>query len=138
VELIHYSGSSLDPSEVFIRAGMTSVRDAATRGKGRILANFRDIPGICRQTAEDVVVKLKGMGLGGLLAMGNTSEAVCEIPVEPNRIGIILLGGLNPVAAADEAGFHAENHAMSTIVEYGELVKFGGFDNGERQNYTLP
>jgi len=124
VELIHYAGSSVDPSEVFIRARMTSVREAATNGSGKILANFREIPALCRPIAEGVVAKLKEAGLGGLLLMGNTSEPVCEIPVELNRIGVILLGGLNPVAAAEEAGIEAENHAMSTVMEYQNLIKF--------------
>ena len=123
VELIHYTGSSLDPSEVFIRARMTSVREVARRGNGRILANFREIPALCRGIAEEVVTKLREAGLGGLLLMGATSEPVCEIPVELNRIGMILLGGLNPVAAAEEAGIAAENHAMSTVMEYQDLVK---------------
>jgi len=124
VELIHYAGSSLDPSEVFIRARMTSVREVAANGNGKILANFREIPALCRPTAEEVVAKLKEAGLGGLLVMGNTSEPVCEIPVELNRVGVILLGGLNPVAAAEEAGIEAENHAMSTVIEYQSLIKF--------------
>jgi repressor of nif and glnA expression len=55
--------------------------------------------------------------------MGNASEPVCEIPVELNRIGIVLLGGLNPVAAAEEAGFEAESHAMSTVIDYQSLKK---------------
>jgi repressor of nif and glnA expression len=125
VELIHYAGSSLDPSEVFIRARMTSVREVVTSGNGKILANFREIPAFCRPVAEGVIAELKEAGLGGLLLMGNTSEAVCEIPVELNKVGVILLGGLNPVAAAEEAGIEAENHAMSTIMEYRKLIKFG-------------
>ncbi len=123
MELIHYAGSSLGPSEVFIRAKMVSVREAATSGSGKILANFREIPALCRPIAEEVVAKLKEVGLGGLLLMGNTSEPVCEIPVELNRVGMILLGGLNPVAAAEEAGIEAENHAMSTVIEYQNLIK---------------
>jgi repressor of nif and glnA expression len=59
-----------------------------------------------------------------MLVMGNTSELVCEIPVEPNRIGMILLGGLNPVAAAEEAGIEAEHHAMSTAMEHQDLTRF--------------
>jgi repressor of nif and glnA expression len=124
VELINYAGSSLDPSEVFIRARMTSVGEAAKRGEGKILANFREIPALCRGIAEKVVAGLKEAGLAGLLVMGNTSEPVCEIPVELNRIGMILLGGMNPVAAAEEAGVEAENHGMSTVMEYRDLTKF--------------
>jgi len=124
VELIHYAGSSLDPSEVFIRAKMTAVSEAARDGNGKLLANFREIPAVCRGIAEEVVAKLKEAGLGGLLVMGGTSEPVCEVPVELNRIGMILLGGLNPVAAAEEVGIEAENRAMSTIMEYRDLTNF--------------
>ena len=124
VELINYTGSSLDPSEVFIRAGMTSVGKTATTGNGEILANFREIPALCRPMAEEVLTGLKDAGLGGLLMMGNTSEPVCQIPVELNRVGIILLGGLNPVAAAEEAGVAAENLAMSSVIDYRSLIKF--------------
>jgi len=124
VELIHYAGSSLDPSEVFITAKMTSVAEAARSGGGKILANFREIPALCRPIAEEVITKLGKAGMNGVLVMGNISEPVCEIPLELNRIGVVLLGGLNPVAAAREAGIEAENHAMSTVIEYRELVKF--------------
>jgi len=124
VELIHYSGSSLDPSEVFISARMTSVREVIASGNGKILANFREIPAICLPTTEEVIANLKDAGLGGLLLMGNISEAVCETSVELNRVGMVLLGGLNPVAAAEEAGVRAENRAMGTLIDYQELTKF--------------
>ena len=124
VELIYYSGCSLDPAEVFIMARMTSVREAVERGEGMILANLREIPAICRTITEEVITKLREAGLGGLLLMGNTSETVCEVPVELNKIGVVLIGGLNPVAAAVEAGIEAENYAMSTVMEYQDLVKF--------------
>ncbi len=124
VELIHYAGSSMDPSEVFIRAKMTSVRNVARTGNGKILANFREVPAVCRSLVEQVIAKLKTVGLGGLLVVGKVTEPVCEIPVEVNKIGMVLLGGLNPVAAAEEAGLEAENHAMSTVIEYGQLVSF--------------
>jgi hypothetical protein len=79
---------------------------------------------LCRTIAKEVVNTLEEAGLGGVLIMGNTSEPVCEVPVELNRVGIVLLGGLNPVAAAQEAGIEAENNAMSTVMEYKSLIKF--------------
>ena len=124
IELIQYSGCTLDPSEIFIRAKMTSVLEVAREGEGKILATYREIPAICKPIVEKTVAELKEAGLGGLLIMGGTSEAVCEIPVELNRIGIILVNGLNPVAAAVEAGVEVENHGMSTLMEYKNLVNF--------------
>ena len=124
VELIHYSGCSLDPSEVFIRAGMTSVANVVNTGDGKLLATYREIPALCQPMVENVVSKLKRAGLKGLLVMGNISEPVCEIPVELNRVGLILTNGLNPAAAAVEAGIDVENHGMSTVIEYKKLINF--------------
>jgi HTH-type transcriptional regulator, global nitrogen regulator NrpRI len=126
VELIHYAGSSLDPSEIFIRAKMTSVTRACEDGNGEILANYREIPAICRPMAEEVSAKLKDAGLGGIFLLGNVSEPVCETPIDLNRIGVVLIGGLNPVAAAAEAGIISESHAMSTVIDYKMLVKVSG------------
>ena len=124
VELIYYSGSSLDPSEAFIQGKMTSVREASERGEGKIVANFRDFPALCRNIVEKLTSELKLAGIGGVLTIGKVSEPTCQVPVDVNKVGMILVGGLNPVACAQEAGFGAENYAMSTVMDYGELISF--------------
>ena len=124
VELIHYAGSSLDPSEVFIRGRMTSVKSAAKEGNGRMLANFREVHSVCRSIVEEELTGLKESGLGGMVLMGNTSEPLCEVPVELNKVGMILTGGMNPVAAVEESGIETDNRAMSTVMNYDSLVEF--------------
>jgi repressor of nif and glnA expression len=96
----------------------------AKTGEGRILANFRVIPAICQPIAEKVVAGLKAANLGGLLMIGEVSKPLCGIPVEVNKIGMILIGGLNPVAAAVESGIEVETHAMSAVMEYKDLIAF--------------
>ena len=127
IELIHYSGSSLDPSEVFIRGRMTSVREAAGQGEGKILANFRDIPVPAMKLVSELIAKLKDVGIGGVLSVGEIGEPICQIPVDMNRVGMILYGGLNPVACARESGIDVENRAMSTVMDYRELRNFWEF-----------
>lgn len=124
VELISYAGSSLDPSEVFIRAQMTSVRNAAQMGDGMILANFREIPAVCYPLMEELLKKMKAVGISGVLVTGEISEPVCQIPVDINKMGVILIGGLNPVACAQEAGVVAENSGMASVLEYGSFLPF--------------
>lgn len=124
IELIHYSGSSLDPSEVFIMGKMTAVSRTVQTGKGLILANFREIPGASRPLVEELIRELKASGIGGVLALGGVGEHLCQIPLEINKVGIILLGGLNPVAGAYEAGIGVENRAMSTVIDYRRLRNF--------------
>jgi repressor of nif and glnA expression len=124
VELIEYSGSSLDPSEIYITSRMTSVSQVVREGRGKILANFREIPAVCQPLAEKVVGDLKQASLGGLLAIGEVSQPLCEVPVELNKVGMILTGGLNPVAAAVESGIEVENRAMTAIMDYQNLIRF--------------
>ena len=124
VELINYSGSSLDPSEVFIRGRMTSVRQAAEKGEGKILSNFREIPVPALKLVDKLITDLRNAGIGGVLAIGEIGEPICQIPVDMNRVGMILYGGLNPVACAHETGIEVENRAMSTVMDYQELQNF--------------
>lgn len=124
LELIHYAGCSLNPTELFIRAKMTSVTQAARSGNGKILSIFREIPAVSRPTAQELIARLKEARLGGILLMGSASESVCEIPVDFNQVGMIICAGLNPAAAAAEAGIEIENYAMSGMTEYQKLIKF--------------
>ncbi len=122
VAIIKYDGTSLDPSEQYIRAGMTDVRNAAESGTGRILANFREILAPSRVVVERRIEELRAAGIHGVYLLGNTSEPICQIEVGMNKVGMILLGGLNPVAAAAEAGIEVENSAESGLIDYERLV----------------
>ena len=124
VAIIDYSGTSLDPSEQFIRARMTSVSEVAKTGNGKILGAFRVIPAPAREIVQEKLSTLKETGINGVYALGNTSEPLCQVHVGINRIGIIQLGGLNPLAAAVEAGIEIENIAESGLIEFQQLQSF--------------
>lgn len=124
VAIIDYGGTSLDPSEQYIRAGMTSVGKASTTGNGRILANFREMPGPANAIVEELIPLLKDAGIGGVLALGKPSEHVCQISVSLDRSGLVLLGGLNPMASVVEAGIPVQNIGESGIIDYQRLVNF--------------
>ena len=118
VELIHYSGSSLDPSEIFIRGKMTSVGQVVEKGEGKILANFREIPALSRDLVEDIIGSLTKAGINGVLSIGSAGNPLGQTNVDLNKVGMILVGGLNPVAKAHEEGFDVDNKAMSTVMEF--------------------
>ncbi len=121
VALINYAGTSLDPSEQYIRARMTSVGEAARNGSGVILANFREIPAPARNIVTEKINQMQEAGIHGVYLVGNTSEPVCQIAVGLSRVGLVMLGGLNPMAAAVEAGIEIENLAESGLIEYSQL-----------------
>ena len=124
VAIINYAGTSIDPSEQFIRAKMTTVGQAAKTGNGKILAAFRTIPAPAREAVEERLATLREAGIGGVYTLGNTSEPLCQIPVSMNRIGFVQLGGLNPVAAAVEAGIEIENIAESGLIDFQQLHSY--------------
>ncbi len=126
VDLIKYTSSSFDPSEMFVAAGMTSVNKATSDGNGKILASFWEIPASARPEAEVMMQKLEMRGMKGLLKLGKEGETVCETPVKLGRVGMILIDGLNPVAATFEAGIAVINYAISGLTAFKELRSFSG------------
>lgn len=124
VAIINYGGTSLDPSEQYIRAKMTSVTQAAKTGNGKTLAVFRVIPGPSRVIVGETVALLKEAGIHGVYALGNVSEPICQIPVGLNQVGMILFAGLSPLAAAVEAGIEVENIAESGLINFQQLQSF--------------
>jgi HTH-type transcriptional regulator, global nitrogen regulator NrpRI len=121
VELIHYAGSSLDPSEIFIRGKITSAKQVAEKGDGKILANFREIPALSRTLVEDIIEELGQAGINGILSIGSTGDPLCQTDVDINKVGMLLVGGLNPIAAAHETGIDVDNRAMSTVMDYKDM-----------------
>ncbi len=124
VDLIEYSGCSLDPSEVFIAGKMTSVGEAAKEGNGKILASFWEIPAIARSNAKAVIKDLEVADIKSLVVLGRRGEPVYQLPVAANRVGMVHADGLNPVAAAVGAGIEVINHPMSGSIDFGKLEHF--------------
>ena len=122
--MISYEGSSLDPLEIFIRSSMTDVQGVTKNNSGKILASFREIPIVCAEKAEELKKKMHAEGIGGIIAIGKPNQNILEIPVSTDKAGIVVVGGLNPIAAVEESGISTKSRAMATLYEYSKLVKF--------------
>lgn len=122
--LISYEGSSLDPLEIFIKSRMTDVINAAERNTGKILASFREIPVVSIDRARELNAKMKEKGIGGILAIGNPNQPLFEMPVNVDKAGMIIVGGLNPIAAIEESGIQTVSKAMSTLYKFSNLTNF--------------
>ncbi len=124
VALISYEGTSLDPLEIFIRGKMTDVRGSIRNSKGRVLASFREIPVVCYKRTLEIAERLRRKGIGGILSIGEPNTPLYEMGVGIDRAGMVIVGGLNPLAAVEERGIHTESKAMSTLYEFSELRPF--------------
>lgn len=123
-EIISYAGSTLDPIEIFIKGKMTGVHAAATRGSGRVCASFRQVPASARETVSGLLAEMRAAGLGGKVVLGKPGQPCMEVPAGKERAGLVVVGGLNPPAAAEEMGVDTYSKAMASLVEYGIMVPF--------------
>jgi len=124
VELISYEGTTLAPLEIFIRAGMTDYIGATETGHGRIGVGFREIPADSRSKVVAIARRLEDAGLGGFLTIGWPGLPLLDIPVSEGRVGVVVIGGLNPIAILEESGIRANSRALSTLIDYRTLFPY--------------
>ena len=122
IELTAYSGSSLDPHEIYISKNMTSVGESL-KGRGRILASLREIPYISRPQAVEILEDVKEAGFS-ILEIGKPSELIYNAKVERYHAGIVAPGGLNPIAIIRERGIHVEPKAVETLMKLQDMEEF--------------
>jgi len=124
IEIINYDGTSIDPLEIFIKGGMTSVKNVILTGNGKIGASFREFPSIALHKVEKIKKRLDQIGLGGILMIGKPGQPLLDIPVSKGRIGMIVAGGLNPIAAVEETGISTKNTAMKLFFNFNKMVSY--------------
>ncbi|MDI3549066.1 MAG: HTH-type transcriptional regulator, global nitrogen regulator NrpRI [Methanobacterium sp.] len=122
IELTAYSGSSLDPHEIYVAKGLTSVNKSLKKG-GRILASLREIPYVARPEALDILDETEEAGFS-ILKVGKPSELIYNAKVDRYHAGIVAPGGLNPIAAIKEAGIPVEAKAVETLMDISKMEEF--------------
>lgn len=124
-QIINYDGTTLDPLEIFIKGQMTSVLGAVRHGEGVVGASFREIPAPAAALARRLSLRMERVGLGGVILVGRPGQPLLEVPVSPGRVGLVVVGGLNPLAAVEEAGIPTRNRAMGTLMPFEDLLPYG-------------
>lgn len=123
-DVIHYDGTTIDPLEVFIRSGMTDYHGAIRDGNGLIGASFREIPADSRQRLIHISQRLNEVGLGAIMEVGLPNQPLLEIPVPPGRAGVIVVGGLNPIAILEELQHRMTSRALAGLLEFDRLFDY--------------
>ncbi len=123
-EAINYDGTSIDPLEIFIKGGMTSIKKLTATGNGLIGASFREFPSVALPAVEKIKKRLEEVGLGGIVMLGKPGRPLLDIPVSEGSTGMIVVGGLNPLAAVEETGIPTENLAMKLLFNFNKMVPY--------------
>jgi hypothetical protein len=112
---------------------MTEHRGVLGSGIGRIGAGFRELPSSSREKVMALVKELEEAELGGVLEVGFSGRDLFEVPINEGRIGMIVIGGLNPVAVLEENGIKVHSRALCALIDYKKLFHFGQFEERFRE-----
>lgn len=120
--LIHYDETTIDPLQVLIAEEISSVSEVVRSGFGTILANIRE----CHMEAEPLVAELLD-DLGesrfvGVLEVGLPNSPLLGVQISPQYMGVVAVGGTNPIAAVREAGYPVVTRAMRGVMDASKMT----------------
>jgi repressor of nif and glnA expression len=125
-DIITYDGSTLDPLEIFMRSDLVSILSVLKTGSGKVLANYREIPAQAKEKAKEIINTLENIGISGKVYISEPGQQFLGIQSTPDKIGIVVMGGLNAFSALEESGIKTEPTAISTVINFEEMEKIGG------------
>jgi repressor of nif and glnA expression len=119
--VLTYQSTTIDPLEVLMSQELTSVMSMLKTGSGKILANLREAPMVARDIIDSTLADMVDAGINGILEVGEPNTRILDVPVERDHLGIVVIGGTNPMAIVQEHGIPIRTNAMSTLIDINKL-----------------
>jgi HTH-type transcriptional regulator, global nitrogen regulator NrpRI len=118
-DLIGYRGTTIDPLELFISSGLTSISSFARSGSGIALANVREVPSSAKAQVEETVSLMNRCGFVFPVSMGNH---VFNLPENPFRLSIVAFSGLNFIGNCVEHGIDIKTEIGAGNIQFSKIV----------------
>ncbi|MFY9749044.1 MAG: DUF128 domain-containing protein, partial [Methanoregula sp.] len=118
-DLIGYRGTTIDPLELFISSGLTSIHDFARTKTGIALANVREVPSSARNDIEETIRLMNDCGFVYPVTMGNQ---VFNLPDNPYRLSIVAYSGLNHIGNCVEQGIAIRTEIGAGNIPFSKVV----------------
>jgi repressor of nif and glnA expression len=120
VDLIGYRGTTIDPLELFISSGLTSINSYCRTRSGIALANVREVPATARNHIEETIRQMNQCGFIFPVTMGNQ---VFNLPHNPYRLSIVAFSGLNFIGNAAEQGFEIKTEIGAGNIQFSKVME---------------
>jgi HTH-type transcriptional regulator, global nitrogen regulator NrpRI len=119
-DLIAYRGTTIDPLELFISAGLTSISGFARTKTGIALANVREVPTAARSQVEETIRQMNASGFVFPVSLGNQ---VFNLPHNPFRLSIVAFSGLNYIGNAVEHGIEIKTEIGAGNIRFSKIME---------------
>lgn len=120
-DLLAYDSTTIDPLDVLMSQELTSVAEMIDTGSGKILANMREAPMAARDRIEEVLDSLVEAGFSCILEVGEPNNDILGVQVGRDKLGIVVIGGTNPMALVQEHGISISTQEMSVLLDIEEM-----------------
>ena len=120
VDLIGYRGATIDPLELFISSGLTSINSYCRTRSGITLANVREVPSSALHQVEDTIGQMNQCGFIFPVSMGNQ---VFNLPHNPYRLSIVAFSGLNFIGNTAEQGFDIKTEIGAGNIPFAKVME---------------
>jgi hypothetical protein len=118
-DLIGYRGTTIDPLELFISSGLTSIAGFARSKSGIALANVREVPSAAK---EQVVETIRLMNTCGFIFPVSIGNQVFNLPENPFRLSIVAFSGLNFIANSVEHGIDIKTEIGAGNIPFSKII----------------
>jgi HTH-type transcriptional regulator, global nitrogen regulator NrpRI len=119
-DLIGYRGTTIDPLELFISSGLTSITRFAQTKTGIALANVREVPCSAREQVEETIRLMNTCGFVFPVTMGTQ---VFNLPQNPYRLSIVAFSGLNYIGNAVEKGIEIKTEIGAGNIQFSKVME---------------
>lgn len=119
-DLIGYRGTTIDPLELFISSGLTSISGYTQSLSGITLANVREVPCSAKKKVEETIRLMNACGFVFPIAMGNQ---VLNLPVNPYRLSIVAFSGLNYIGNTVEHGIEITTEIGAGNIQFAKVME---------------
>jgi hypothetical protein len=121
--LIGYRGTTVDPLQLFISAGLTTIRSVVEGGTGMALANVREVPAGARPRVDSMISRMRKCGFSFPVALGTR---VFNLAPNPYRLSIVSYSGLNLVGCGIEEGFRIRTEIGAGNIPFSKVMDATG------------
>jgi repressor of nif and glnA expression len=122
LDLISYRGTTIDPLQLFVSAGLTSIRDVVASGTGIALANVREVPVPALDRVRDLLTEMGRWGFTPPAGMGNQ---VFNTPYSPHHVSIVSYSGMNMVGHGIEDGYRIKTEIGAGTIPFSKMQNPG-------------
>jgi len=119
-DLIGYRGTTIDPLELFISSGLTSITRYTQSKTGIALANVREVPCSAREQVEETIRLMNTCGFVFPVTMGNQ---VFNLPQNPYRLSIVAFSGLNYIGNTVEKGIEIKTEIGAGNIQFSKVME---------------